>query len=84
MAVEFCYMAEGSDERFENPMDAVMEAMDQSTKDGLEKKVVRGVKYTHGEWQYYTLQKVKVPEEAVKLGMSIADSSVSDQTYGGF
>lgn len=85
MAVEFCYKAEGSDEKFDEPMAAVYEALAQSQIDnGAEKKVIRCVKYTGRDWECYTLKKVAMPKEATELGVVVAEdtASVMDPSLG--
>jgi len=80
MAISEKYEIDGSDEVFDNPIDAVKAAMIISqTTFGAEVKVYRAVKYTHGEWKRYTLNIVKIPQTAIQSGMDITgDNTLND------
>jgi hypothetical protein len=66
MAIEERYEAEGSNQIFDNPIDAVKEAMfiSQISK-GKAVKVYRSVKYTgQDHFKKYTLNTVQVPTDS--------------------
>lgn len=85
MAIQFKFTIEGSDEEFENPMDAVYAAMALSGEQGgAPVKLQRCVLYSaRTEWQCYTLQHVTMPKEAIEAGVEIRDSTdpLADQNY---
>jgi len=82
MAITERYEIEGSDEVFDNPIDAVKAAMNVSqTSNGIEVKVYRAVKYTHDTaFRRYTLNSVKVPQEAIDAAMDITGDNSLDRS----
>lgn len=73
------YTVEGSDEIFDNPMDAVTEAafQSQTAMNGAPCKIYREVKYTgQDEWNKYTLNQVALSPNIEEHGITVGDDGI--------